>query len=103
MNFLKKLASLFTPPASGRAESTYNLAVQCHRCGEVIHTQINLTNDLSADYDEDGSITTYVCRKILVGKERCFQQIEVRLMFNAQRELTDQQITGGKFVEGQPS
>ena len=99
MNFLKALSSLFTPPAPGHTESTYNLAVQCHRCGEVIHTHINLNNDLSADYGEDGSEATYLCRKVLVGKQRCFQPIEVRLMFDAQRKLTDRQITGGKFLD----
>ena len=99
MNFLKKLASLFSAATPGPADDGYIITVQCHRCGEVIYTQVSLNNDLSADYGEDGSEATYLCRKVLVGRQRCFQPIEVVLTFDAQRKLTDRQITGGKFLD----
>jgi hypothetical protein len=55
---------------------------------------------LSANYDEDGNVTNYFCRKVLIGKERCFWPIEVLLTFDAHRRLTGQEVTGGHFVEG---
>ena len=98
MNLLKKLGMLFA--VSAPSSQPYSLSVQCNRCGEIIHTQISLLNDPSVEYDEGGNITGYFCRKILMGKQRCFQQIEVTLTFDAHRRLIDQEITGGKFVEG---
>ena len=96
MNLLKKLSGLFTASPSGR--NTYLLSVQCHRCGEVLQAQVNLANELSADYDENGKVIQYHCRKVVLGTQRCFQPIELVLTFNAQRQLTDQQVTGGKVV-----
>lgn len=98
MNLLKSLARLLNAPAQSGGH-LYSLAVQCNRCGEVIQTQINLSNDLSAEYDEDGNVTSYFCRKLLMGKQRCFQPIEVMLTFDAKRKLIDRKITNGKFVE----
>jgi hypothetical protein len=75
------------------------VAVQCLRCGETLTTEINLNTELSADYGEEGGeATTYLCRKLLMGNARCFQQIEVVLHFDADRRVTDRQITGGRFV-----
>ncbi len=96
MNLLKKLSRLFT--ADSAESNFYPLTVQCNRCGEIIETQINLKNELSIEYDERGEIGSYRCRKVLVGKQRCFQSIEVTLTFSPQRRLVEQQITGGKFV-----
>lgn len=91
MNFLKQLFSGFSgEPAS----PFYDLAIKCRRCGEIIHTQINLNNDLSVEYGDDGS-QTYICRKVLMGKERCFQQIEVSLVFDANKKLVSEEVVGG--------
>jgi hypothetical protein len=97
MNLLKKLSGLFAAPT--RSGNLYPLAVRCNRCGEVIQTQVNLSNDLSVEYDEDEKVTGYFCRKLLRGKQRCFQQIEVTLTFDANHKLIDRKVTGGKFVE----
>ncbi|MCC7362359.1 MAG: hypothetical protein IT317_22960 [Anaerolineales bacterium] len=100
MSFLKLLASLFTPARERPRRYVLPLSVQCHRCGEVIHGEINLANDLSADYGEDGGgATTYVCRKVLVGAGRCFQQIELELTFDEGRKILQQHVTGGKLLE----
>jgi hypothetical protein len=99
MSFLERLKRLFGAPA-GPARATLPITVRCLRCGEVIRAEINLHNDLSADYGEEGGdATSYVCRKLLLGKARCFQQVEVILRFDAQRQLTGREITGGTFVE----
>jgi hypothetical protein len=97
VDLLKKLATLFAVPAPG--SHGYSLSVQCNRCGEVIQTQVNLSNDLSIEYGEDEKVTGYFCRKLLMGKQRCFQQIEVTLTFDTNRKLIDRKIEGGKFVE----
>jgi len=97
VDLLKKLATLFA--VSAPSSHWYSLSVQCNRCGEVIQTQINLSNDLSVEYGEDEKATSYFCRKVLMGKQRCFQQIEVALTFDANRKLIDRKIEGGKFIE----
>jgi len=99
VGFLKKLFSNLSSPAPASGEGSLQTVVQCNRCGEIIQTRISLSNDLSEEYDEGSDTTGYFCRKVLVGKQHCFQQIEVKLTFNAHRQLTDRQITGGKFVE----
>ena len=94
MDFLRRL---FTTPAPSR--NVLPLTVECLRCGETITGQVNLNNEISPDYGEDGGgELSYVCRKLLTGKARCFQQIEVILRFDGNRKLTDKQISGGKFV-----
>ncbi len=97
MNLLKKLSTLLAISGS-QAPKLYPITVQCNRCGEIVQSSVNMANDLSVEYDEDGRVTSYVCRKVLMGKQRCFQQIEVALTFDANRRLTDRQVTGGKFV-----
>ena len=94
MSFLKKL---FTPPPTNFG-TFHKFAVKCSRCGEIIQGQINVNNDPSLEHDPNGR-PYYVCRKVLIGSGRCYQQIEVVFHFNAQRGVIDKQITGGEFVE----
>ncbi len=75
----------------------YAFTVQCSRCAETIEGRINLSNDLSAEYDGDQVL--YHVRKILMGSGLCFQQIEVQLTFDSSRRVTDRQIAGGRFVD----
>jgi len=100
MGFLKLLSSLFTPAGLRPTRYVLPLRVQCLRCGEIVTGQINLANDLSIEYAENGGQTTFVCRKVLVGEgaQRCFQQIEVQLTFNGARKVIDQHVTGGKLL-----
>ena len=97
MGFFKKLSGFFTAPAPGG--STFWIAVECARCREIIRARINLFNDLSANFDDNEKISSYVCRKVLIGQQHCYQQIEVSLTFDAKRKLIEQKIQGGKFVE----
>jgi len=60
---------------------------------------VNLSNDLSVEYSEDEKVTGYFCRKLLMGKQRCFQQIQVTLTFDAHRKLIGRNVEGGKFVD----
>ena len=94
MNFFKKLVT----PRPSNSGKFYTFAVKCSRCGEVIHGQVNVNNDPSPEYDENGK-TYFLCRKVLVGDQMCFQRIEVTFKFNELRGLLDRQISGGEFVE----
>jgi hypothetical protein len=100
MKLLKKISSLFTGSGAGGQSGSLEIAVRCSRCGEVIHSRIDLANDLSAEYGENDRETSYHCRKILIGKQNCFASIEVSLRFDAGRKLVEHEISGGTFVEG---
>ena len=95
MNFLKKLFS------SGGAQQRYFVYhVKCKRCGEVIEGRIDTTNDLSVEYE--GSREIYHARKVLIGdgSKHCYQQIEVALIFNRDRDLLEKSVENGVFVDG---
>jgi hypothetical protein len=97
MSFFKSLSRLFA--GSGRGRNLYSLAVQCDRCGEIIQAQVNLSNDPSVEYDDKGNVASYFCRKVLIGKQRCYQPIEVTLTFDANHKLVERKVKNGKFVE----
>jgi hypothetical protein len=103
MGFLKKLAKSLFGAGAGRPASLLDFYVRCDSCGEVIHGQINLSNDLSVQYEGDDSF--YFCRKGLVGsgETRCFQQVTVEYTFDARRQVIDRRAEGGRFVEAIPS
>jgi hypothetical protein len=94
MSFLK---NLFGGPASPSPSKFYSFAVKCNRCGETIEGRINLSNDLSVDY-QDGQ-ESYFVRKMVMGNEHCFQQIEIELKFDASKKVIEKQANGGTFVE----
>ena len=90
MSFLK---NLFSPP---KPEKRYYIfKVKCNRCSEIIEGRIDLDNDLSLNDEGD----SYIVRKGLVGGNRCFQQTEVELTFDSNRQLIDKSIVGGTFEE----
>lgn len=93
MGILKKL---FSVPTSTQTDFYY-FEVKCSRCGEIIEGRVNLSNDLSPEYD--GGRNIYFGRKVLMGSGLCFQQMEVELKFNPARKLLDRQVSGGEFVE----
>ena len=94
MNFFKKLIT----PRPSNPGKFHIFAVKCKRCGEVIHGQVNVNNEPSLEFDDQGK-PYYTRRKVLDGNQLCFQQIEVTFKFNDLRGLLDRQISGGEFVE----
>jgi hypothetical protein len=94
MNLLQKI---FGGSSAKSEQHRYTFSVKCNRCGEVIEGRVDLNNDLSVEYEEGGDV--FHARKILMGENRCFQRIEVELKFNSARELLEQHITGGQFVQ----
>ena len=99
MGFLKKISSLISP-AAPIDENAFWITVKCHRCGENIRSRIDLRNDLSLEFSEQGSASTYFCRKILMGAGgHCFQRVEVELTFDSNRRLISKEIHGGQFID----
>jgi hypothetical protein len=95
MSLFKRLGNLLSP--SGRGDDhAYWIYVRCNRCGEKIRGRVDLRNELSIDYNDEGN--TFYCRKVLLGEKRCFQKIEVQLTFDKDRQLIDRQISGGEFI-----
>ena len=93
MSFLK---NLFGRPKKYE-KNYYVFQVKCKRCGEIIEGRVDLDNDLSIEYE--GNNNVYFGRKVLLGNNKCFQQIEVEMKFTADRELIEKEIKGGMFVE----
>ena len=97
MGIFDRISSLFSSYSSGD-ESGYWIYVRCDRCGEKLSSRVNLYNDLSVNFSEAGD-QTYLCRKTIVGRQACFERIEINLIFNKKRKLIDQEIIGGIFIE----
>jgi hypothetical protein len=70
--------------------------VRCAHCGSVAHSRIDLRNDLSPDDEGNGMIV----RKVLVD-ERCFRPMEALLRFSRSRQLVEQKLDGGEFIDEQ--
>jgi hypothetical protein len=100
MSIFKKLSNLFAPSAPTEGW-TYWVYVQCNRCGEKLRARIDLRNELSIEYGENEAVASYYCHKTLIGEKRCYQPIEVDLMFDPSKKLTEQKITGGKFISAE--
>ena len=94
MGFLK---NLFSGQPSKHEKHYYIFNVKCNRCGEIIEGRIDMDNDLSLNDEGDG----YIVRKGLIGsgENHCFQQIEVEMTFSTARDVVEQNIQGGTFVE----
>ena len=96
MSILKKLGALFSAPA-GDNRSLW-LYVKCDKCGEILKGRVDLFNDLSIQYEDSGRQSSYFCRKVFVGSNRCYQPIEVELSFDKNRKLLREEIKGGKIT-----
>jgi hypothetical protein len=94
MSFLK---NLFSGGPKKPEKKYYVFQVKCRRCGEIIEGRVDLDNDLSVEYE--GNNNVYYGRKVLMGNNKCFQQIEVELKFTSDRQLIEREVRGGTFVE----
>ena len=97
MSFLKKIAAALSPKGAGEGDVLWVYA-RCDKCGEALKTRLALRHDLTPNYSAEGRVTDYVSRKVLIGSQRCFEPIEVKLTFDPQRRLVSREITGGQFI-----
>ena len=99
-NFSSLGASSGTSGVTSGSSESGNRALwvyaRCNRCQEALASRVDLVNDLSIA--DDGG---YVCRKVLMGNKRCFQQIKVRLYFDGNRTVIDREISGGQFISAE--
>jgi hypothetical protein len=97
MGFLGKVASALFGGDAGQ-EDVHREYVRCSRCGEKIAVRVDLRHELTPQYGEGEG--AYFVRKGVIGsgETRCFQTIEVRLTFDAQKRLVSRKIAGGTFI-----
>ena len=97
MGFFQRLASLFSggPTAANRRHlSIYVLSL---RCREPIAAQVDMMNELSL---AEGDGPPYFVRKVLhsSGRNRCFDQVEVQLWFDANKQVVVHEVAGGRWL-----
>jgi hypothetical protein len=97
MSFLKKIASVLSPKGAEEGDALW-VYVRCDKCGEKIKTRVDLSHDLTPNYSDEGRVTDYFSRKVLIGSRGCFEPIEVELTFDPQRRMTSREIAGGQFI-----
>jgi len=95
MSFFKKIFASISPSTTSNTRSSW-VYVRCNRCGETIRARINLSNDLSINYDDGG--TKYFCRKTIIGEGHCFQRIEIELTYGKNRNVINRAIQGGQYI-----
>ena len=98
MSLLRKLSNLLTPSPNSSNRAMY-FDVVCNKCGEVLKARVDLWNELSSDFDSGDDASSYHCRKVLVGENKCYQPIELRLEFDRHHRLVKKEISGGKFLD----
>jgi hypothetical protein len=100
MGFFKKLSEFFSSSGPQKApDYAMYITVKCKRCGETIRARIDLRNDLTINYDSEGPVPTYFCRKVLIGERRCYQPVEIELTFDGKKKIIQRQISGGEFID----
>ena len=97
MGLIEKISNYFSS-AHSADKAGYWVYVRCNRCGETLRARVNLYNDLSVDY-QGRKDQIYHCSKTLVGRQGCFQRIEIKLSFDRNRKLIERDISGGIFIE----
>lgn len=97
MGLIEKISKFFTS-SNITNEAGYWVYVRCNQCDEPLCARVNLYNDLSVKY-QGSKGQTYHCRKTLVGRQGCFQRIEIELSFDRNRKLMERDISGGTFIE----
>jgi hypothetical protein len=99
MNILKKLSRILSSPPAKTDRALY-LYVQCNKCGEKLRARVDVWNELTPEYDgKTDDAATYTCRKVLIGENKCYQPIELKLKFDKNHKLTEQEIFGGKYID----
>ena len=94
----KKLAGkIFGKNNSQPSSDGFFLDVRCRECNDKFHLFIHKSWELSQNFEEDGSVTYFLKKKIYgVG---CPNQIQVEMKFDSNKNLISKQIENGEFIE----
>lgn len=90
MDFLRRL---FGGGGGGDNAKGMYVYVRPRGCDEVVRVRIDRYNDLSLS--DDGE--TYWVHKYVRGV-KCFQQVEIDLFFDKNRQLQNSEVAGGALV-----
>jgi len=94
----KKLAGkIFGKDNSQTSSDGFFLNVRCSECDDKFHLFIHKSWELSQNFEEDGSVTYFLKKKIFgVG---CPNQIYVDMTFDSNKNLISKQIENGEFLD----
>jgi len=94
----KKLAGkIFSKDSSQTSSDGFFLNVRCSECDDKFHLFIHKSWELSQNFEEDGSVTYFLKKKIFgVG---CPNQIYVDMTFDSNKNLISKQIENGEFLD----
>jgi hypothetical protein len=95
MGFLDSLRKALS--GSGSGDDAYWIYARCRRCGEPLHSRVDLRNEPSLA--DDGE--TWIVRKGLIGSgiHRCYQVVEVTLTFDAGKQhVLSSEAAGGELI-----
>jgi len=104
MGFLDSLKKLFSGGGGGdRGERYHTVYLRCQRCGEPLALRIDLSNDLSPEWNQSSAGGSdypdyYSTHKTVIGSGRCYAPIEVDLVFSKQKQVESQQAQGGTIL-----
>lgn len=98
MGFWERVLHIITRGQGVADPMEHWVYVRCDKCGEPLRARVDLRSELSASFGEKREDTTYFCRKVVVGSSGCYNPIEVRLTFDATRNLVRREISGGSFI-----
>ena len=95
--FKKLVGNIFTKKNSPSSSDGFFLNVRCSQCEDKFHLFIHKSWELSQNFEEDGSVTYFLKKKIFgVG---CPNQIYVNMQFDSGKNLISKQIENGEFIE----
>ena len=111
--FLERLQEIFWGEESAGGNGmapALRVEVECDQCGEMICTRIEKVYELQEQFapPEDGEnnhsspASGYLLTKELLGTE-CPNLMRLTMHFDADKELTEHSVEGGKLVEVQDS
>ncbi|MEZ4728834.1 MAG: hypothetical protein R3E79_17005 [Caldilineaceae bacterium] len=100
MNIFKRIANFFQGGGGSSSNRYFPIHVLSRRCREPLVGQVDLLNELSLTEEDD---STYYTRKVVhtSGRTRCFDQVEVLLWFDKNKQLLRQEVWGGEWLDAE--
>lgn len=99
MSLLRRLAALLRGAATAPGpRDTLTFYVRCGRCGEIIRVRADRRWDLLQEFGD--GVTGYTLHKDVLGV-RCNQLMHLRVVFDLNYRITEQDVEGGSLTTQQ--
>ena len=100
MNIFKRIANFFQGGGAASNNRYFPIHVLSRRCREPLTGQVDMLNELSITEEDE---STFYTRKVLhtTGRTRCFDQVEVLIWFDKNKQLLRQEVWGGTWLEAE--